>query len=515
MSILRSILPNDGDNAKEMLKNYARLRQSIHAFEQEEEKAIFEFICDFVKAHSHLPLSKTLLEAFEEKIELADRVRDLLNREKASYQGDFLLLVEKEVDKQRVQKLSRALMDVQMIVKHGLEVKEGRVTKKYSGPTDASNYLSGVLPAIRTPTFGGMESSGATEAFDEFIGKLDATRDAKVELLPQTGLVPIDKEITGFMKGKLYLMAGFTGQLKSQTSMNFAYHQAMNQGLNVVFFSLEMPKDQCLSMVYALHSCHPKFKDIRQSLGIQTDPYEVKGLSFKKLQRPKELTPEEVDFLKNYVGPDLKDGLARGRYGQIHIVALEGQLTIEDLTVQAEEIHQKSPLSVVYVDHAGLMHPTQKGLNSTTERLNEIIRNLKRLAMSFNSMEGIPVVSLFQLSREGFKQALKTNGGYDLTSLSYANEAERSADIVLATWYHEEQRARNVVKITNLKNREGALIEDFDAEISWPSGRIVNSLMSAPKSMPAPLEVKGKGGSKGKSKKPKDDDFLDALEGLN
>ena len=39
MSILRSILPNDGDNAKEMLKNYARLRQSIHAFEQEEEKA--------------------------------------------------------------------------------------------------------------------------------------------------------------------------------------------------------------------------------------------------------------------------------------------------------------------------------------------------------------------------------------------------------------------------------------------------------------------------------------------
>jgi hypothetical protein len=33
--------------------------------------------------------------------------------------------------------------------------------------------------------------------------------------------------------------------------------------------------------------------------------------------------------------------------------------------------------------------------------------------------------------------------------------------------------------------------------------------------MPAPLEVKGKGGSKGKSKKPKDDDFLDALEGLN
>jgi len=512
MSILRSLIPADGDNAKEMLKNYAQLRQSIFYFEQDEDKNIYEFLCDFVKTHSHLPTSKTILEALEDKIEQADRVRDILNREKPSYHGDFLLLVEKDVDRQRVQKLYKALTETQLIVKQGLELKQGKTVTKLHGAVAASAYLSGILPEIRTPTFGVSDAVGALNAGDDFMAKLKADREAKVEILPKTGLEPIDKEITGLMKGKLYIMAGFTGQLKSQTSMNFAYHQAIEQGMNVLYFSLEMPKVQCLSMVYSLHSCHPKFKDIRQSLGIQKDPYVTTGLSFKKLQRPKEMTPEEVDFLTTYILPDLKDGLAKGRYGEMHIIALEGALTVEDLKVKGEEIHQRTPLSVIYIDHAGLMSPAQRGLNSTTEKLNEIMRDLKRLAMSFNSMEGMPVVSLFQLSREGYKKAIKSDGGYDLTSLSYANEAERSADLVLATWYGEKQRARNVVKIVTLKNREGGLVEDFEAEISWPSGKIRNSLMSAGKSLPAPEEYKGKATKT--TKKKKDDDFLDALEGL-
>ena len=510
MGILRSLIPADGDNQKEMLKNYASLRQSIHFFEQDEDKAIFSFICDFVKVHSHLPLSKSLLEAFDEKIELGDRIRDLLNREKPSYQGDFLLLVSKEVDRQRVVKLSRALTDVQMIVKHGLEIKQGKTVKKLQGAVDASAYLSNILPDIRTPTFGLSDAVGALDASEDFIAKLKADRETKIEILPKTGLEPLDREITGLMKGKLYIMAGFTGQLKSQTSMNFAYEQSIGQGMNVLYFSLEMPKTQCLSMVYALHSCHPKFKDIRLSLGVQKNPSETMGLSFKKLQRPKELSPEEIDLLTTYVIPDLRDGLSKGRYGEIHIVALEGALTVEDLKVKAEELHQKNPLSALYVDHAGLMAPTSKGLTSTTERLNEIMRDLKRLAMSFNSMEGIPVVSLFQLNRQGYKQALKTDGGYDLTSLSYSNEAERSADLVLATWYDEKQRARNVVQISTLKNREGGLIEAFDASLSWPSGRICGTSLLSSRSLPAPEEYKGKG----KGKKKKDDDYLDALEGL-
>lgn len=514
MSILRSIIPHDGDNAKEMLKNYAQLRQSIHFFEQAEDKNLFEFVADFVNQHSHLPQAKTLLEIFDEKVELADRLRDILNREKPSYQGDFMLLVEKEVDKQRIAKIARAMADAQLIIRQGLEVKEGKKTKRLHGAVDASSYLSSILPEVRTPTFGITENAGALESGDDFVKQLEATRATQLELLPTTGLDPIDKEITGLMKGKMYIMAGFTGQLKSQTSMNFAYHQAIDQGLNVVYFSLEMPKSQCLSMIYALHSCHLKFKDIRLSLGIQKTPNETMGLSFKKLQRPKSLSPEEIEFLKNYVLPDLKDGRDKGRYGEVNIIALEGALTVEDLKVKSEEIHQKTPLSAIYVDHASLMTPMQKGLNSTTEKINEVMRDLKRLAMSFNSMEGMPVMTLFQLNREGYKQAKKTDGGYDLTSLSYSNEAERSADLVLATWYDESQRARSVVKISTLKNREGGLIEPFEAEISWPAGRIKNTLLSAPKSLPSPEEYKGKGGKNSKAKKSLEDIAFDALEGL-
>ena len=51
------------------------------------------------------------------------------------------------------------------------------------------------------------------------------------------------------------------------------------------------------------------------------------------------------------------------------------------------------------------------------------------MAMNFNRGEGMAVCCLFQISREGYKMAMKKGdkdpekrGEYDLTNLSYANE---------------------------------------------------------------------------------------------
>ena len=128
-------------------------------------------------------------------------------------------------------------------------------------------------------------------------------------------------------------------------------------------------------------------------------------------------------------------------------------------------------MRMIVIDHAGLMQSRQKH-TSTTERLNEVLRDLKRLAMNFNQGMGIAVLALFQISREGYKAALKAGGRYNLTHLSYANEAERSSDIVTATWVDEELEESNLVKFQNLKARDHKKFKEFYSGVLWPARRV-------------------------------------------
>jgi len=59
-----------------------------------------------------------------------------------------------------------------------------------------------------------------------------------------------------------------------------------------------------------------------------------------------------------------------------------------------------------------------------------------------------------------------------LTHLSYANEAERSSDVVTAAWVDTELMESNLVKFQCLKSRDNAPFEDFYSGVLWPSRRI-------------------------------------------
>ena len=52
----------------------------------------------------------------------------------------------------------------------------------------------------------------------------------------------------------------------------------------------------------------------------------------------------------------------------------------------------------------------------------------------------------FRLAERVSNLLRRTAGKYNLTHLSYANEAERSSDVVTATWVDEELRESNLVK---------------------------------------------------------------------
>lgn len=501
--ILRSILPDPrvGDNEQAMLKNYLDLRSSILKFELKEDKEIYEYVRNFIGSYSHLPTQQTAIEYFDSnnKFDEADRIRGIASLEPA-YRGDFIFLIEKQVEENRMMRLSEIISESKEIARTGLEIKEGRNKYTLKGARDAGKHLINKTADLLTPTFGTSIGGEALTDGDDFWEEYRKAEEATKELYPLSGFEVIDNALGGFKKKELYIVAGFTGHMKSKTTMNWVYNQAIYGGMSTVYFSLEMHYTQCRYILYAFHTMHHKFREKRLALGIQKQQNPDVGIDPVKIREAR-LSPDEKAFLKEVID-DLKEGVENGTYGEIHFEVADPDsldFTVEDLRAKAETLAQQKLIHTLAVDHAGLMSSRSR-YSSTTEKLNEVIRDLKKLAMGFNRGQGIPILCLFQINREGFKAAEKNNGNYNLTHLSYANEAERSADVVVTTWYNDEMREKGMIQYQCLKSRDQAPFETFEAQTAWPVGRILNV---------APNFVMGNAGSK--AKKPSADPLDDVV----
>lgn len=498
MKLLRSILPDPriGDDEKAMLQNFNSLKESIFKFDLNTDVVIHDYVKGFVGQHGHLPTQETSVEYFESnnKFDEVDRIRAISTIVPA-YRGDFIALIEKLVEESRVLLLSDTMTKVKDIVKVGMEVKEGKKKKLLKGSRDAGRFILDQLHTLMTPTFGSSIGGEAMGDGDGFWEEYKKVKEATVEVSPLSGLEVVDSALGGFKRKELYIVAGFTGHMKSKTAMNWVYNQAVYGGTSTVYFSLEMHYSQCRRTIYCFHSMHPKFRSKRLALGIQKQPNPDVGLDPIRM-REATLSKDEELFLAEVI-EDLEVNMLNGTYGSIFFeVADPDQLdfTVEDMRTKAETLAQKHPVKMVVVDHALLMS-ARNWVNSTTERLNEVIRDLKKVAMGFNQGQGIPILCLFQINREGFKAAEKNNGMYNLTHLSYANEAERSADVVIASWFGDDMREKGVIKYQCLKSRDQAPFEAFEAQTAWPSGRILNM---------APTFNMGGGGGKTSGNKPSD-----------
>jgi len=368
---------------------------------------------------------------------------------------------------------------------------------KYDGDRIPASFLADIpdLTRFKTPTGfwrsvrrakkGAWVSRNYVRKFAEVVGDEQLTRmmegNVSWERVRYSTLDGMEMTYDMSVPGHANFVANGFITHNSSFAMNWAYNQAVYLKHDSLIFSLEMPYIQCRRILYAIHSMHGKFREARIQLGIQKDPGPSVSLDYGRV-RDGQLTPEEKTFLLDYVIPDFNSGL----YGKIHIEVSDpdkSDFNVADLRSRAEVIYSKSPFSLLIVDHAGLLAP-RKWVPSTTERLNEILRDLKRLAMNFNRGAGMAVVNLFQISREGFKAAEKaveksdntyTIGPYNLTFLSYCNEAERSSDIVTATYLDETLRNQNRVLFQCLKSRDQAPFKNFFAQVEWSCRRILTT----------------------------------------
>jgi len=256
----------------------------------------------------------------------------------------------------------------------------------------------------------------------------------------------------------------------STFAFNWVYNQAIYFGESSCYFSLEMPYEQCQRIIYTMHSMHEKFRDVRMALGLQKDPDNAVPLTYHYIRDGK-LPPNEERFLKEFVLPDLEEGAANGIYGKMHFRGYDPDsdyFRISDMRAKAETLYRESSFSLLVADHV-LLIDAKKNHRSTTESANEVVRDLKKLSEVFNAGEGIAVLALFQISREGKKRADKAEGRYSLYDLSYSNEIERSSDVITGSYLNDELRKRCRALFQFLKSRDGGMCDPFYTRVDWPS----------------------------------------------
>ena len=470
-------------------QNCLKLEEANISCDIPEEQKIWEYVKDFSRNHGHAPNVQSVREHFVNK-----RDDDTINRLEflvgisPIYRGDFQSHAMKIAETRSRLGVVNLCRQVAQIAENGLTIKDGKKEQQLLGSADAMKYMVEKSHDFVTPVFGARLSGEVTRDGDAVAAEYDRVKnDPYAGVGAMTGIKQMDEMLQGAQKAELWTHAAYTGGLKSTLMLNWAYNQSVMYGTSSLIFSLEMPYDQCRRILYAMHSLSPALKEKRLEYGIEEEGGPMKGLNYGFIKQGK-LGPQEEAFYKECVIPHFGTGptitMQNGEpipHGRINIEVADpdkSDFTVADIRAKAELIYAENPFNVIFVDHAGLVSPRYRN-SSQTERTNEVMRDLKKLAMSFNRGQGIAVVALFQINRQGFKEASKRKEKglpptYTSADLAYANEAEKSSDVVTAAYIDSEYRNQGRVFFHCLKTRDNAPFEPFFSRVEWPCRRILH-----------------------------------------
>jgi hypothetical protein len=282
-------------------------------------------------------------------------------------------------------------------------------------------------------------------------------QDRKTSLKGLSSCIQLVDQKAGLMApGSLNTIMGFSGQFKTTHAVNIAYRNAFEHQNNIAFVSLEMAREDLEWSFLSRHSLEPKF-----------DKYEFIP---HDAMRNGTLTPEQEGYLFDVIAPDF-DRYGKGvsgtdpYKGKIFILDRTDfaslapddlYATMERLDIQCQQ-QTGFPIDAWIWDHLQMFKfggTVDKNKNEY-QVLNGYANQLMQWALDFRGRKTTQIM-LAQVSREGFKKAIRAKGAYDLTALAEVNEAERASTRVYALYSDEALKAASEVKVQVLKSRFGA-----------------------------------------------------------
>ncbi|MDR0245921.1 MAG: replicative DNA helicase [Burkholderia sp.] len=237
-----------------------------------------------------------------------------------------------------------------------------------------------------------------------------------------TGFVDLDRMTSGMHGGELIIVAGRPSMGKTAFSMNIGEYVAVEYGLPVAVFSMEMPGTQLVMRMLG-------------SIG-RLDQHRM---------RTGRLTDEDW--------PKLTHAVQKMSEAQLFIDETGGLNPMELRSRARRLARQCGKLGLIIVDYLQLMSGSSQGENRATE-ISEISRSLKSLAKELD----VPVIALSQLNR-GLEQ--RPNKRPVMSDLRESGAIEQDADVILFIYrdevYNPDSQDKGTAEIIIGKQRNGPI----------------------------------------------------------
>lgn len=262
-------------------------------------------------------------------------------------------------------------------------------------------------------------SSVLAESFD----RLDELhRDKKKFRGLPTGFRELDGKLAGLQKSDLIILAARPAMGKTTLALNIAQNVAIQQGVPVGVFSLEMSKEQLIDRLLSGES----------------------GIDSWKLRTG---NLEDEDF------PKINHAMAVLSDAPIYIDD-SSMTNVMEMRTKARRLQSEHDLGLIVIDYLQLMSGRGgKSSENRTQEVSEISRSLKGLARELN----VPVIALSQLSRSVESRNPQIP---QLSDLRESGSIEQDADVVMFIYrddyYNPDTSERpNTADVLIAKHRHG------------------------------------------------------------
>jgi len=241
-----------------------------------------------------------------------------------------------------------------------------------------------------------------------------------------SGFYNLDSLTQGFQKSDLIIIAGRPSMGKTALGLNIALNVIKNSKLPVLFFSLEMSKEQ---IMYRLLAMETSINQMRLRSG---KLYQNDWIKLNKMIKIMSKLPFFID--------DTSD------------------LLIQDIRSKIKTIlFEQSQIGLIIIDYLQLMQNSKLKNENRVQELSQITRSLKMIAREFN----IPIIALSQLSRNVENRVDKKP---ILSDLRESGSIEQDADLVLMLYrnqYYNVKQLDNetyqMIELIIAKQRNGPI----------------------------------------------------------
>ncbi|MBN9398078.1 replicative DNA helicase [Candidatus Saccharibacteria bacterium 47-87] len=236
----------------------------------------------------------------------------------------------------------------------------------------------------------------------------------------RTGYRDLDNMTAGLQRSDLIILAARPAMGKTTLVTNLAYNVATIAKQPVLFFSLEMSKEQLVDRMLA------------DASGVDSWNIRTGNLS-------------DDDFSK------LSDAMGEMAEAPIYIDDTPG-LSVLEMRTKARRAAHDQPLGLIIIDYLQLMQGSGRDNGNRVQEVSEISRGLKLIARELN----VPVIALSQLSRSVESRSPQIP---QLADLRESGSIEQDADIVMfiyrEAYYNPETERENITDLIIAKHRNG------------------------------------------------------------